>query len=105
MKLEFIKDSPELDEFVKTLKLYDTITVGGDFDDDHRFDAIYFQESTDKYYKVHMYMWSSSPLSSYTKAVFEEYRRNFKAGEPYVVSFCEVKPVEVVRTEWEEVES
>jgi hypothetical protein len=34
---------------------------------------------------------------------YSAYRRNFKNSEPYFVDFHEVKPVEVVRIEWENV--
>ena len=37
----------------------------------------------------------------YSKARYSAYHRNFKNSEPLVVNFHEVKPVEVVRIEWE----
>ena len=101
MKLEFLKDSPELDEFVKTLKWKDSVNFEGDLDDYHTFDAIYFQESSGKYYSIEMRRGGGV----YSKAVFVYYRRNFLKTEPYVANFYEVKPVEVVRTEWLNVES
>ena len=100
MKLQFLKDSPELDEFFKTLKWEDSINIEGDLDDYHSFEAIYLQESTGKYYKVGMHRNSYS-----SNAKFDAYRLNFKKDAPYVVSFYEVKAVEVVRTEWEEVDA
>lgn len=100
MKLEFIEDSPELQEFVKTLKWKDSIDYEGELDDYHTFTAIYFQESTNKYYKVEM----NRSGGVYSKAKFTAYRRDFKTTEPYIVSFYEVVPVEVVRTEWVDVE-
>lgn len=98
--LKFIEDSPELNEFVKTLKWKDNVNFQGDYDDYHTFDTIYFQESTGKYYKVETHR-----DGGYSKAVFMYYRRNFRKDEPYVATFYEVKPVEVVRTEWECVEN
>ena len=98
MKLEFIKDSVELKEFEKTLKWEDQDNVEGDLDDYYTFDAIYYQEASGKYYRVSM---TRSSGSIYTKARYSAYHRNFKTSEPLVVDFHEVKPVEVVRIEWE----
>jgi|LakMenEpi03Aug12_release.lakeMendotaPanAssembly.Ray.scaffolds.fasta_scaffold853105_2 hypothetical protein len=98
MKLEFIEDSLELKEFEKTLKWEDQDNVEGDLDDYHTFDAIYYQESSGKYYSVSM---TRSSGSIYTKARYSAHHRNFKKSEPLVVNFHEVKPVEVVRIEWE----
>jgi hypothetical protein len=97
MKLEFIEDSVELKEFEKTLKWKDQDNVEGDLDDYHTFDAIYYQESSGKYYSVHMV---SSSGGIYGKARYSAYHRNFKKSEPLVVNFHEVKPVEVVITKW-----
>jgi hypothetical protein len=94
MKLEFIQDSVELKEFEKTLKWKDQDNVEGDLDDYHTFDAIYYQESSGKYYSVSMTR-SSGGTDRYSA-----YHRNFKNSEPLVVNFYEVKPVEVVITEW-----
>jgi hypothetical protein len=94
MKLEFIKDSVELKEFEKTLKWEDQDNVEGDFDDYYTFDAIYYQESSGKYYSVNMVRCGGTDR-------YSAYRRNFKNSEPLVVNFHEVKPVEVVRIEWE----
>ena len=101
MKLEFIKDSPELEEFVKTLKWKDSINFEGDLDDYHTFEAVYFQESSGKNFKVEM----NRGGGIYSKATFNQYHRDFKTSEPYVVSFYEVKPIKVTRTEWENVEN
>jgi hypothetical protein len=100
MKLEFIEDSVELKEFEKTLKWKDQDNVDGDLDDYHTFDAIYYQESSGKYYSVSMTRCSGG---IYSKARYSAYRRNFKNSEPLVVNFYEVKPVEVVRIEWKNV--
>jgi hypothetical protein len=94
MKLEFIEDSVELKEFEKTLKWKDQDNVEGDLDDYHTFDAIYYQESSGKYYSVNMVRCGGTDR-------YSAYRRNFKNSEPLVVNFHEVKPVEVVRIEWE----
>ena len=96
MKLEFIKDSVELKEFEKTLKWKDQDNFEGDPDDYYTFDAIYYQEASGKYYRVSM-----TRSSGYSKARYSAYHRNFKNSEPLVVNFHEVKPVEVVRIEWE----
>ena len=96
MKLEFIEDSVELKEFEKTLKWKDQDNVEGDLDDYHTFDAIYYQESSGKYYSVEM----SIVQGVQTKAKYSAYHRNFKKSEPLVVNFHEVKPVEVVITKW-----
>ena len=96
MKLEFIKDSVELKEFEKTLKWKDSDNVEGDLDDYHTFDSIYYQESSGKYYSVSM-----TRSFGYSKARYSAYHRNFKKSEPLVVDFHEVKPVEVLRIEWE----
>jgi len=101
MKLEFIKDSSELNEFTKTLKWKDSVDFEGDLDDCHAFQSIFLQESTGKYYMVEMYRGGGV----YNRADYVSYHRNFKTSEPYVVSFHEVKPVEVVRTVWKDVES
>ena len=98
MKLEFIEDSVELKEFEKTLKWKDQDNVEGDLDDYHTFDAISYQESSGKYYSVSM---TRSSGGIYSKARYSAYHRNFKNSEPLVVNFHEVKPVEVVRIEWE----
>jgi len=100
MKLEFIKDSSELKEFLKTLKWKDSINFEGDLDDYHTFEAVYLQESSDKYFKTSM----TRHGGVYNKATFNQYHRDFKTSEPYVVSFYEVKPIKVTRTEWENVE-
>jgi hypothetical protein len=97
MKLEFIKDSVELEEFAKTLKFKDQHNIEGDLDDYHSFDAIYYQQSSGKYYSVRM----ETSGSMYSKVRYSTYHRNFKNSEPLVVDFYEVKPVEVVRIEWE----
>ena len=99
MKLEFIKDSPELEEFVKTLKWKDSINFEGDLDDYHTFEAVYFQESSGKNFKVEMVRGGGV----YSKARFSACRRDFKTSNPYVVSFYQVKPIEVTITEWEDV--
>jgi hypothetical protein len=94
MTLEFIEDSVELKEFEKTLKWKDQDNVEGDLDDYHTFDAIYYQESSGKYYSVSM---TRSSGGIYSK---DSYHRNFKKSEPLVVNFHEVKPIEVVITKW-----
>lgn len=94
MTLEFIKDSVELEEFAKTLKWKDSHNYEGDLDCYHSFDAIHYQESSGKYYSVRM----DKSRGEYRYSVS---RRNFKQSEPWVVNFYEVKPVEVVRIEWE----
>lgn len=99
MKLEFIKDSSELNEFTKTLKWKDSVDFEGDVDDYYTFNAVYFQESTGKYFKIEM----SRSGGIYSKARFAYYRRNFRKDEPYVATFYEVKPIEVTITEWEDV--
>jgi len=101
MKIEFIKDSPELEEFVKTLKWEDSVNFEGDYDDYHTFDSIYYQKSSGKYFSVE----TKNRGGIYSKSEFIAYRRNFKSSEPYVVTFIEVKPIEVVRTEWQQVET
>jgi hypothetical protein len=101
MKLEFIKDSPELIEFEKTLKWKDNIDPKySDVDDDRIFYAIYFQESSNKYYKVEMI--DNGGIYSKPKHAF--YRRNFKKSEPWVVTFYEVKSAEVTIVEWVDIE-
>jgi hypothetical protein len=97
MRLEFIKDSVELEEFAKTLKWKDQHDIEGDLDGYHTFHAIFYQESSGKYYSVEM----SMVKGVQTKAKYSAYHRNFKTSEPLVVDFHEVKPVEVVRIEWE----
>jgi hypothetical protein len=99
MKIEFLKDSPELDEFVKTLKWKDSVDFEGDMDDYYTFNAVYFQESTGKYFKIEM----THSGGIYSKARFAYHRRNFRKDEPYVATFYEVKPIEVTITEWEDV--
>ena len=101
MKIEFIKDSPELEKFVKTLKWEDSVNFEGDYDDYHTFDSIYYQESSGKYFSAEMLRHGGV----YSTSKFVAYRRNFKSSEPYVVTFLEVKPIEVVRTEWQQVET
>jgi len=98
-KLEFIKDSPELEEFVKTLKPITWDNFEGDYDDYHTFNQIYLQESSGKHFSAEM----KRHGGIYSKPKFIAYRRNFKSSEPYVVTFIEVEPIEVVRTEWREV--
>jgi hypothetical protein len=97
MTLEFIKDSVELEEFAKTLKWKDSDNYEGGLDCYDSFDAIYYQESSGKYYSVRM----ETSGGIYSKARYSAYHRNFKNSEPLVVDFHEVKPVEVVRIEWE----
>lgn len=96
MKLEFVKESPELEEFVKSLKWKDSINFEGDLDDYHTFDAIYYRESSGKHYRVEMRRGDGV----YSIAQFVAYHRDFKKSEPYVVTFYEVESIEVVRTEW-----
>jgi len=99
MKIEFIKDSPELEEFVKTLKWKDIVNFEGNYDDYHTFDSIYYQESSGKHFSAEM----KRHGGIHCKSEFIAYCRNFKSSEPYVVTFIEVEPIEVVRTEWREV--
>jgi hypothetical protein len=94
MKLEFIKDSVELKEFEKTLKWKAEDNIEGDPDVHQIFDSIYYQESSGKYYSVNMVRCGGTDR-------YSAYHRNFKNSEPLVVNFHEVKPVEVVRIEWE----
>lgn len=101
MVLEFIKDSEELKSFVKSLKYVEADHYYIDSDDDSQeYIAIYIQLETKKYYSVEMRQNSGV----YNKAEFVSHRRNFKASEPYVVRFIEVKPKQVTVTKWEPID-
>ena len=99
MKLEFVKDSEELNKFVSSCRFIEDVEyVNAGVDDGCYFKRIY--ESTDKkLYSVYCFI--KSGIRS--KFEFVYYRRNFKSNEPYVVSFVQVKPVEVTTTIYEEV--
>lgn len=96
MKLEFIADSIELFDFVKSLKHIDDCNIVGDPDDYCRFESVYWSEAHQKHFMVECSKsdGSSSPVK------FDKHRRNFDRSQPWVVTFYEVKPVEVTVTRW-----
>lgn len=99
MVLEFVKDSEELKDFVKTLKYVEADHYYIDSNNDEReYIAIYRCEQ--KYYSAEMRQNSGV----YSKAEFVSHRRNFKASEPYVVRFIEVKPKQITVTKWEPID-
>lgn len=100
MNLEFIKDSEELTEFVNSCRLVDTVDCGDDGYDDRRFFNRIYESKDFKTYLVECVLRNGIK----TKTEFVAYRRNFKSSEPYVVTFTQVKPVEIVETIWEKVE-
>lgn len=100
MKLEFLKDSDELKKFVESCRVIEDVNYREDGrDDGYFFERIYQTSDYKKLYSVEC--WLRNGIRQ--KSVFVAYRRNFKSNEPFVVTFIEVKPVEVTTTIYEEV--
>lgn len=101
MKIEFLKDSDELKQFVESCRVLDDVNhEGGEDAGGTFFDRIYQTADHQKCYSVECF----SKYGRIRESIkFVGRRRDFKASEPYVVIFTQVTPVEVVTTVWEEV--
>lgn len=98
MKIEFLKDSDELKKFVESCSLIEEVNYCDDGrDDGYFFERIYRTPDYTKFYSVEC--WLGKGIRK--KSGFVSYRKNFKVNEPYVVTFVEVKPVEVTTTIYE----
>ena len=100
MKIEFLKDSDELKQFVESCRFIDDVEINNDGYDDRTFFNRIYQSPEGKPYSVECVLRKGIK----TKTEFVSYRREFKSSEPYVVTFHEVSPIEVTHTVWERVD-
>ena len=99
MNLEFLKDSDELKAFVNSCRFVEDTDHDDDGYDDRTFFRRIYETKDYKTYSVECFLRHGIK----TKTEFEAHRRNFKSPEPYIVTFVEVRPVEITQTIWEPV--
>jgi hypothetical protein len=91
---EFIKDSPELKEFELQLQHIDDVpfTYRGD-PNDYEVEKVFYHKQTGKLYRAYC-----------SEHGFQYFRISIVAGSPYIVQFFEVKKIDRMITDYEDVD-